>query len=253
MGMTNKHQEEFQKLMHDAVADNAGLDRAGMRNKTNRAEYPSLFSIDLKGKLGEAQMGQAKRLVVNLRVDEAAWNTMEGSAWDAGVRVGQIVMGQTRSRARLRKSGRSSLLSLRYAEWRDLNRPEIRQLLEKAIESNDFGFFVRLGKVLETKKELSVLEKFKGGMNPLQQFLLVYWTRKDGLPLCLLSRHGLTTVCRVALDKDEKSLTTATIEKTLIRLGLKRFQGRKLTADLDPTTKKVVFMLESAGLKSAPQ
>ena len=209
---------EIQDLLSGARAD-----------RFNRAEFPALYSVDLRARLrwGTSQVKRVQHLINKLGVDQDAWTTMNQSAEKAGWLVGQHITGQIRSRTRLKKSGKEPLWFLRYCELRWFKHPHLRARLERAIESNDEEFFTRFGEQLK-RKPRSLLEIYKNGLSRLQQFLLVYWVRHDLLPLCLLSRPGLTEICRFALN--QPSLSTATIDKTVKRLGLARFNGPRLAA-----------------------
>jgi hypothetical protein len=104
--------------------------------------------------------------------------------------------------------------ALSRAKLRDLNDESMKKRLLKAIEQNDFAFFIRLGNELKRKPRVIQPDR-------VEFFLASRWSKwvREIPPLCYFTDDALVKMLRILTSN--KSLTLDQVRKTRQRLKLK--------------------------------
>jgi len=113
----------------------------------------------------------------------------------------------------------------------NLNHPQFRALVQRALKKNDVRFFKAIGRELAQHGP-----DFEDAASKLEWFLIQHW---DGSirriapkapPLNVLNRESLAVVCNQFLKRpgDKHPFTEDAVEKTRQRLSLKPAKGQKL-------------------------
>lgn len=114
---------------------------------------------------------------------------------------------------------------------KDISRWPIPRVIERAAERNDVRFFMRLGRILQSKAKRPDVDWNRCPL--LIRFLVYNWCEaaeyQRGMPvLCQFTDQALADFCSVVMDRKPGNPSAESIRKWKLRLGLKSVSSPKI-------------------------